>query len=156
MIGQVLLAHAVGDYILQSDWMAQSKTKRSWPAVVHAVTYTIPFVLLTQSPAALTVIAVTHFVIDRWRLARYVVWLKNFVGPVRIRRNVAAAEEAQRRGYAPPKGPRYVVEVFNPPWSKCTLTGYPDDRPIWLTTWLLFIADNLLHVFINLGAIAWL
>jgi hypothetical protein len=72
-----LVAHAVGDYILQSDWMADNKTKNSVAAAVHAVTYTAPFVLITQSFAALAVICGTHFIIDRWRLARFVVWLKN-------------------------------------------------------------------------------
>lgn len=144
MIAEAILAHAVGDYVIQSDWMAQNKTKRSWPALVHALTYTIPFVLLTQSPTALGVIAGTHFVIDRWRLARYVVWLKNFVAPVSVHAGTK------------PGDPRFVIESFNPPWRRCTKTGYPDDRPIWLTTWLLFIADNLVHTFINLGAIAWL
>jgi hypothetical protein len=72
-----LVAHAVGDYILQSDWMANEKTKQHTAAAVHAVTYTLPFLLLTQSPAALAVICGTHFAIDRWRLARFVVWLKN-------------------------------------------------------------------------------
>lgn len=72
-----LVAHAVGDYILQSHWMATEKTKQHTAAAVHAVTYTLPFLLITQSPAALAVICGTHFAIDRWRLARFVVWLKN-------------------------------------------------------------------------------
>lgn len=72
-----LLAHAVGDYILQSHWMATEKTKRSLAAFVHVVTYALPFLLLRPSAIALAVIVGTHFVIDRWRLARFVVWLKN-------------------------------------------------------------------------------
>lgn len=76
-----LVAHAVGDYILQSDWMANEKTKRSLAAAIHALVYTLPFLFLTQSPAALAVISTTHFVIDRWRLARFVVWAKNWLGP---------------------------------------------------------------------------
>lgn len=76
-----LIAHAIGDYLLQSDWMAQEKTKRSLAALAHVVTYSMPFVFLGASPAALLVIAGTHFVIDRWRLARYVVWAKNWMGP---------------------------------------------------------------------------
>jgi|SRR5688572_17704657 len=72
-----LVAHAIGDYILQSHWMATEKTKQSFAAAVHAVTYTLPFLLITQSPEALAVICGTHFVIDRWRLARIVVWIKN-------------------------------------------------------------------------------
>jgi hypothetical protein len=72
-----LLAHAVGDYILQSDWMANQKTKQSLAAGVHALTYALPFLLLRPSLMALAVIVVTHFLIDRLRLARFVCWLKN-------------------------------------------------------------------------------
>lgn len=78
-----LVAHAVGDYILQSNWMANEKTRNSVAAATHAATYTLPFCLITQSVAALLVISITHFLIDRLRLARYVVWLKNGAkGPI--------------------------------------------------------------------------
>jgi hypothetical protein len=78
-----ILAHLLGDYIFQSHWMATEKTKRSIAAGIHAATYTLPFLLLTQSPLPLAFIAGTHFVIDRWRLARFVVWAKNGCsGPV--------------------------------------------------------------------------
>jgi hypothetical protein len=72
-----ILAHLVGDYILQSHWMANEKTRQSFAAAVHAATYTLPFLFLTQSPTALAFILGTHFLIDRFRLARYVVWAKN-------------------------------------------------------------------------------
>ena len=78
-----LVAHAVGDYILQSHWMATEKTKQHTAAAIHAITYTLPFLLITQSLAALAVICGTHFLIDRYRLARFVVWAKNGMrGPV--------------------------------------------------------------------------
>ncbi len=48
-----LVAHAVGDYILQSHWMATEKTNQHFAAAAHAVVYTLPFALITQSPAAL-------------------------------------------------------------------------------------------------------
>lgn len=118
-----LLAHAVGDYIIQSDWMANEKTKKSLAAAVHAITYALPFVLLTHSLSALVVIVSTHFAIDRWRLARFVCFAKNLPWP----------------------GSR--------PWADCTSTGYPSDRPPWLAVWLLIIADNVLHVAINGAAI---
>jgi hypothetical protein len=81
----IVLAHLVGDYLLQSHWMATEKTKRWWPAVAHGVTYALPYTLVTQSPVALLLIAATHVVIDRYRLARYVVWLKNQLGPRQAR-----------------------------------------------------------------------
>ena len=72
-----LVAHAIGDYLLQSHWMATNKTKQNLAAAIHALTYTLPFLFLTQAPLALAVICGTHFLIDRFRLARFVVWLKN-------------------------------------------------------------------------------
>jgi hypothetical protein len=72
-----IVAHLVGDYILQSHWMASEKTKRSLAAAVHAACYTLAFLFITQSLPALAVIASTHFLIDRYRLARFVVWAKN-------------------------------------------------------------------------------
>jgi carbohydrate-binding DOMON domain-containing protein len=78
-----IVAHLVGDYILQSHWMATRKTSSSLAAGAHAITYTLPFALLAPSTAPLLAIAITHFVIDRWRLARFVVWAKNGArGPV--------------------------------------------------------------------------
>lgn len=114
-----LLAHAVGDYVLQSDWMANNKTKRTVAALAHVATYALPFLFLLPSLTALAVIVGTHFVIDRWRLARYVCWAKN------------------------------RLLGTTPPWSECTATGYPPDRPPWMAVWLLIIADNVMHVAIN-------
>lgn len=76
-----LVAHAIGDYLLQSDWMANNKTKDSAAAAAHAIVYTIPFLLFTTMGVPLVVICGTHFLIDRFRLARYVVWAKNWIGP---------------------------------------------------------------------------
>lgn len=78
-----IVAHLVGDYILQSHWMATEKVRNSIAAAVHAVTYTLPFAFITWSPLALALICGTHFIVDRWRLARFVVWAKNGArGPV--------------------------------------------------------------------------
>jgi|SRR3990172_2257543 len=72
-----IVAHLVGDYILQSHWMATSKRQSSIAAGIHAVTYTIPFTLITQNIYALLIISITHFFIDRFGLAAWVVWAKN-------------------------------------------------------------------------------
>lgn len=123
-----LVAHAIGDYVLQSDWMAQEKTQRHVPALAHALTYGLPFLLLQPSWAALAVIVGTHFVIDRWRLARYVTYIKNQCVPARHR-------------YA---------------WSEAQPTGYHESRPAWMTVWLMIVADNIMHVVINGAALTWL
>jgi hypothetical protein len=125
-----LILHLIGDYITQSDWMAMNKTKAHLPALVHALVYSLPFLFLVGSahnpPLAWAVIFVTHFLIDRFRLARYVVWAKNWIGP------------------------------GNRPWAECTATGYPPGRPDWLCVWLLIIADNTMHLTINYAALRWL
>jgi hypothetical protein len=90
-----VLAHAVGDYILQSDWMARQKVKHTYAALCHVATYTLPFLLLTRSPPALIAIAGSHFLVDRYRLSRYVVWAKNWLGTNRPWRECAAT------GYQP-------------------------------------------------------
>lgn len=54
-----LVAHAIGDYVLQSDWMANEKTKKSVAALAHVVAYTLPFLWFTRSPSALAVILCT-------------------------------------------------------------------------------------------------
>jgi hypothetical protein len=76
-----IVAHLVGDYILQSDWMANEKTKRSVAALAHVLCYSLPFLFFRPSLAAWAFIGVTHFVIDRWRLARWVVYFKNWLAP---------------------------------------------------------------------------
>lgn len=69
-----LLLHLTGDYLLQNDWVANTKTKSSAVAILHSILYTLPFILVTQNAIALSIISVTHFFIDRFRLA--VFWAK--------------------------------------------------------------------------------
>jgi hypothetical protein len=116
-----LILHLFGDYVTQSDWMANEKTKSSIAAGAHALVYAAPFLLLKPSPLALAVILGTHFFIDRFRLARYVVYAKNWIAPTRY-------------WYA---------------WADCRGTGYHSDRPAWLAVWLMIAADNTLHLAIN-------
>jgi len=80
-----LLAHVAGDYVVQSAWMAGEKTSRSVPALVHAASYTACFLPITRDWRRLAVIGGTHFVIDRWRLAKHMNWAKNQVGPKKYR-----------------------------------------------------------------------
>lgn len=125
----IFLAHFVGDYILQSHWMATEKVKRWWPAIVHGATYTLPYLFVTQSPLALFVIFSTHVVIDRYRLAKYLSFAKNHLGP---RSSWPEWETAKDNG------------------------GFNKETPTWLSMWLLFIADNTVHVLINAAAVVWL
>lgn len=149
--GDQLLCHLIGDYVLQSDYMANDKTKKSVAALAHVVTYTLPFLFITWSPAALAVILVSHFVIDRWRLARYVCWLKNFLAPEKsfgpwvVTRRVGTFEERSR-----------THTLWWHSWADCSGTGYHKNREPWMTVWLMIIADNTLHILLNGLAIKYL
>jgi hypothetical protein len=133
-----ILIHLIGDYLTQSDWMASQKVKRFAPAAIHALIYSIGFLVFRPSLAAWLVIAVSHFLIDRYRLARYVVWFKNGLAPIRRVWWPADIWIWRLRDSTP-----------NPPWALCRATGYPPDRPQWLSVWLLIIADNVIHLIIN-------
>lgn len=121
MIGaEQIIAHLIGDYVLQSSWMSALKKTSTSVALVHAFCYTVPFVALTRSALALAVIMLTHALIDRFRVARIVVWLKEHLSPPALWGTLEFTE-----------------------------TGYGDEVPPFLSVWLLIIADNVLHLLIN-------
>jgi len=68
----LLVGHLFGDFLLQTDWMAKSKTSDSRVCVAHCASYTLGVCLfaLWLPIWAMAVIFATHFAIDRWRLAR--------------------------------------------------------------------------------------
>ena len=121
-----ILAHLIGDYLLQSSYMALHKTRRASVALLHATLYTVPFLFITLSPAALAMIFGTHAMIDRYRLARYVAMARNMLG-----------DPHHWRQYR-------------------TATGYLAATPAWLTAWLEIVIDNTMHLTINYLAIRYL
>lgn len=125
-----LIAHALGDYLFQTSWMAMGKTQRWLPAIVHGCVYGLVYWLVLQpSPQAMAVIVGTHILIDRFRLARYICWTKEFL-----------TYPFQR-----PK-----------PWKDCSKTGFDPNTPTHLADWLMIIIDNIMHVCINAWALYYL
>jgi hypothetical protein len=123
-----LLAHFVGDYVVQTHHQAVRKTEAWGPALAHAATYTACHLPLTRSWKALAVIGGTHAVIDRYRLARWLVWAKNQAAPRQYR---PAVWEVRAAGG----------------------TGYPIQTPPWLAVWLMIAADNTTHLLLNRWAL---
>lgn len=131
-----LIVHMVGDYVFQTNHMAQNKT-RSWgPAVAHALAYTLPFAALylavgrhqaTPWPALLF-IGGTHLLIDHYRLAVYVLWAKNQLAPA------ASRYTWESRG---PFG--------EPPSDK--------DKP-FIAFWVMVLTDNAMHLVCNAFALS--
>lgn len=121
-----LILHLIGDYLTQTDWMAKNKTSAIWVAALHSAVYSVPFLLLSPSILALTVIFSTHVLIDRYRLARFVIYAKNKVTEPSLQ------------------------------WCDACKTGFHKDTPPWLATMLFIIADNTMHLTINYASLRWL
>ena len=138
-----LFAHIFGDYILQSDWMAMNKSKRSLPCLVHVLLYTSVFLLLTTSWKALLVIGATHFVLDRFPvIVRRFIWFKNHMGP---NLKFVPFDLCKVTGYYDGLGSSSNVEI----------NGY-SQRLNYVTVWLYIITDNFLHLLTNYLAIKYL
>ena len=124
----LLLCHLIGDYVLQSQPMADRKTTSSVWACIHAAAYSIPFALLlalTAQPGpglvALFVIFWTHASIDRYRLAaRWCAWHGT----------------GTREGGV---------------WARWNASAEP--VPPFLSVWLTIVVDNTMHLAINAAAV---
>ena len=145
-----LILHLVGDYLLQSHWTATQKTSKTIACLSHVILYTLPFLLITSSVPALLVIGGTHFVIDRWRLAKYLVYAKQFIA---TKSETVELIQDVHNSYAP-EGYEDVKPMYK--WENCKETGYPSETPSWLSFWLLIIADNTLHLICNFLALTFL
>lgn len=160
-----ILCAVVGDYCLQSEFQAQRKTSSKLVALSHAVTYTLPFLALTQRWEALAFICLTHAVIDHYRLARYVCWLKNFLAPpvtlgvatagtggeMNTQYGIIPGEYTETLINDPKNGWRWIVQPRRwwHKWEDCKGTGYHKDSPPWLAVWLMIITDNCTHLACN-------
>ena len=114
-----LILHLFGDYVTQTDWMAKNKINDIRVASVHALVYTLPFLFLTNSIYALLIICITHIFIDRFRIARYIIFMRNKITNWALK------------------------------WEDCNITGSHKSLPDWLAVWLMIICDNTLHLTIN-------
>lgn len=129
-----LLCHLFADYWLQNDWMALNKKKHFWIALVHAIVYTLPFLLLTRSWLALGVICITHAIIDHTDIVCRLNQIKNWD---------FEKEEVS-----------FMVEMLDE--DKIILQDGYFLRPFFIRVWLIIIQDNILHLIINYCALRWL
>jgi predicted Kef-type K+ transport protein len=111
-----IIAHLIGDYILQNDYIANKKTKETIPALIHVSLYSIPFFFIVGFSYELLFIVSTHFFIDRFRLAIY--WIK----------------------------------LINWNWNSKNF-GFDNEKPLWMSVWLMIIYDNTFHIIFNSLAI---
>ena len=72
-----IYAHLIGDYLIQTDWMANGKKRSSWICAVHVLTYLVPFLFTPMPWWQLALIGAEHFLQDRTGV---VVWLMKAKG----------------------------------------------------------------------------
>lgn len=79
MFDYLLLGHLVGDFLLQTSWMAQYKATRWLPLLTHVTVYTAVIALFGSfagglSLSALALVFVSHVVLDRRRFVGF--WVR--------------------------------------------------------------------------------
>ena len=60
----LILCHLIGDYVLQSDFIANTKGKNIYHLFVHCALYCVPFIILYGYDMKIIYLFVTHFIID--------------------------------------------------------------------------------------------
>lgn len=120
-----LLLHLLGDFIIQNDWMALNKKKKTpigfLACFIHSVTYSLPFLLITSWDAVI-IIGSTHFIIDHTKIIDYIICFKNG------RFNDIKTGDIPNFGFHP-------------------------DRPKFISVWIYIFVDNTFHLIINYLAI---
>lgn len=131
-----LLLHILGDYFLQSDYLALNKSKDTKICLIHCLLYTLPFFILTHNILSLLIIFCTHFLFDRYSLVKYIIWLKNHMTPTFT--------------YYPLKDCMFgYYDDFNQ-----DNVGKEGCRPKFITIWLYIISDNAIHLACNYFALS--
>lgn len=127
-----LVAHLVGDYLLQSHDMATRKISNFWYALYHALWYAVPFVFIVgfgwHTIIPIGLIVLTHAIIDRTRIPRLLIVAKNYMWPI------ALNKPYDEKG-----------ELISPNIN----TGYPKNMPDWMQTNLYILTDNICHILLN-------
>lgn len=69
-----VLAHFIGDFLLQNDWQALGKKKSSLICTIHVILYMLPFLLTNLSWTQLLLISIQHWLQDRTTFIKW--WCK--------------------------------------------------------------------------------
>ena len=71
----IVLCHLIGDYVLQCDFIAQTKGKNWYHLFIHCALYCVPFLIIFGWTWQLEVIFISHLIIDplkaRWNKITY-------------------------------------------------------------------------------------
>ena len=76
LFSSLLVGHLVGDYLLQTGWMAERKASHRWPLMAHAAVYTAVVTaagLLAGglSAGAIALVLASHILLDGTRFTAW-------------------------------------------------------------------------------------
>lgn len=77
LLYKAVVCHLIGDYLLQSDFLAKTKGSNYYHLIIHCILYTVPFMIVFgYDTYSLAILYFSHFVIDvlkaRFKLINYV------------------------------------------------------------------------------------
>ena len=64
LLYKLLASHMIGDYVLQSDFIAKTKGENWWHLISHSITYTVPFALLMGIDIKIGLLLFSHILTD--------------------------------------------------------------------------------------------
>jgi hypothetical protein len=67
---KIIFCHLLGDYVLQSDYIATTKGKNLYHLIVHSFLYAVPFYFIFGYDYKIYIIIISHIIIDSLK-ARY-------------------------------------------------------------------------------------
>lgn len=71
-IFKLLSCHFLGDYVLQTDFLARTKGENMWHMIAHCLLYTLPFYCLFGFGWYLLFLFLSHLYIDTMKARHYI------------------------------------------------------------------------------------
>lgn len=75
LLYKLIACHMLGDYVLQTDFLANTKGQNWWHLIAHCVLYTLPFAMAFGIDYNILLLFVSHIIIDalkaRWQKIDY-------------------------------------------------------------------------------------
>ena len=99
------VAHLIGDFILQNDWMAANKKISSAACLLHVFVYIVPFLVSNLQTWQIVLIGLQHFAQDR---TSFILWW------MRIWKHVPLGNRKEIR--------IYVDQAFHLMWIQIVVT----------------------------------
>ena len=69
----IIACHMLGDYVLQSDFLANTKGENLWHLFTHCILYTVPFAVAFGFDWRISALFASHMLIDTMKARMHVI-----------------------------------------------------------------------------------